>query len=238
MASYNALVRRVIREADIVLIVVDIRTAMEVDLSMIRSEVQRAGKKYLYVLSKADLFEGDIKDIRLMPYILVSASKRMATRALVRKIMEIGHGEELKVGVVGLPNAGKSTLINALKGSRSASTSAISGHTKGIQHIRISSKILLIDTPGIIGSQDPVTRLRAAAIDAGKIKDVETATANLIESLDGAVEKHYDVSGNDSYEVIEAIGRKLGMLRKGGEVDIDRAGRRIIRDWQDGTIKA
>ncbi len=238
MPSYNALVRRVIRESDIVLIIVDIRTAMEVDLSMIRSEVQRAGKKYLYVLSKADLFNGDIKEIRLKPSIAVSASKRLSTRALVRKLMELGRGEDIRVGVVGLPNAGKSTLINALKGSRSASTSSISGHTKGIQNIRISSKILLIDTPGVLGGQDPVTRLKAAAIDASKIKDAQAAAANLITSLGGAIEAYYGVEEHsDTYETIEAIGQKLGMLRKGG-IDTDRAGRAIIRDWQDGKIKA
>ncbi|MFT4307788.1 MAG: GTPase [Candidatus Woesearchaeota archaeon] len=238
MPSYNALVRRVIRESDIVLIIVDIRTAMEVDLSLIRTEVQRAGKKYLYVLSKADLFDGDIKEIRLKPFITVSASKRISTRALVRKLMEIGHGEEIVVGVVGLPNAGKSTLINALKGSRAASTSPISGHTKGIQHIRISPKILLVDTPGVLAGQHPTTRLKAAAIDASKVKDAEAAASNLIGALEGAVEAHYGVETHeDTYETIEAIGQKLGMLRKGG-VDMDRVSRKIIKDWQDGTIKA
>lgn len=237
MSSYNNLVRKVIDDSDVVLIVVDIRSAMDVDLSMLEKKVRWAGKKFLYVLSKADLYEGDARNVPLKPSIAVSATEHLSTTRLVKRLMSLGKGESIRVGVVGLPNAGKSSLINALKGKGSASTSPISGHTKGVQHIRISKSILLIDTPGVITAQDPISRLKAGAVDAGKIKQIEPAAAELIEALGGVVEKHYGVEKQeDTYETLEAIGRSRNLLSKGGEVDLDRTARMVVRDWQKGTI--
>ena len=140
------------------------------------------------------------------------------------------------MGVVGYPNVGKSSLINALAGRGAARTSAESGYTKGFQKIKVDNKILLLDTPGVFprNENDTIKYGKIGAIDYAQIKEPEIAALTLIEENKEWVMEHYQVSGEDSEEILEQIGRKLKKLGRKGEVDLEATSRLILKKWQMG----
>ena len=156
MPSFWGLVNSVIREADILLLVLDARLVTESRNIEIERKIREAGKPLVYVVSKSDLTdkeEAKRAASDLKPMVLFSAKDyrgvRQLRKAIVIEAKRRGK-EEITVGVLGYPNVGKSSLINALKGRGSAGTSPLSGYTRGLQKIRLSRKIMLIDTPGVI----------------------------------------------------------------------------------------
>ena len=175
-----------LREADIIIEVLDARFVGETRNLEIESKAERSGKIILYVLNKCDL--ADLKKVKeetskLSPSVFISSKEKLGTTILKKKILELSHGEKVTVGVLGYPNVGKSSLINALTGRGSARTSAESGFTKGLQKIRVDSKIMLIDTPGVFPKEekDIVKHGKISAIDYGKIKDPEYVALRIIE---------------------------------------------------------
>ncbi|MFH1510228.1 MAG: GTPase, partial [Candidatus Woesearchaeota archaeon] len=151
MKKYSQIVQGVLEKADIILIVLDARRPEASSNQDIVRRIGELGKKHIFVINKVDLLTRE-EQVRLdIPNsVEVCAQKHIGTIRLYRKIMELAKGEKSIVGVVGYPNTGKSTLINALKGRHSAPTSSVSGYTKGVQKIAVSDKLMLIDTPGVI----------------------------------------------------------------------------------------
>lgn len=241
MKKYYDIVDKVIKSSDILLIVADARKAKESINEKVENWIKKQNKKFLYVINKIDLISKSEQDkIHIPNSVEVSAKKHMNTTNLLKKIMEVGKGKEVTVGVVGFPNTGKSTLINALKGKRSAPASAVSGYTKGLQKLRISSKILMIDTPGVFSydKKEFIDNIIIGAIDADKVENPEDTASELIDALKGKVEKYYDVEKNyDSYDTLENIAIKKKLLRKGNLPDTKRTGKEIIRLWQTGKIR-
>lgn len=147
--------------------------------------------------------------------------------------------------VVGIPNVGKSTFINALAGKAAAKTGNKPGVTKGKQWIRLNKQVELLDTPGILWPkfEDQQVGLRLAFI--GSIKDEilnsEELAAELIRFMEqyypGVLEEKYSISsGEDRYEILKGIAESRHCLVRGSELDLEKAASLLLDDFRNGRL--
>ncbi|UJF35324.1 ribosome biogenesis GTPase YlqF [Paenibacillus hexagrammi] len=154
--------------------------------------------------------------------------------------------------IVGIPNVGKSTLINQLAGKKIAATGDRPGVTKGQQWIKVGTEMDLLDTPGILWPkfEDQMVGLRLAATGAIKeellhmdeiaffvIKYMVKHYGAALQERFGIAELPEDLDDpNEVVKVMEAVGRKRGAIVSGGKVDLDKASLIIIRDLRAGKL--
>lgn len=154
--------------------------------------------------------------------------------------------------VVGIPNVGKSTLINRLAGRKVAATGDRPGITQAQQWIKVGKEMELLDTPGILWPKfdDELVGLRLAATGAirEEILTVENvaffAVQYLLVHYRDALQARFNLKSlpEDSeqpdqiVELMENIGRVRGCLRKGGLVDLEQASRVLLREMRAGSI--
>jgi ribosome biogenesis GTPase A len=147
--------------------------------------------------------------------------------------------------VVGIPNVGKSTFINALAGKACAKTGNKPGVTKGKQWIRLNKNVELLDTPGILWPkfEDQTVGLHLAFI--GSIKDeilnIEELAAELIQFLKKyyvgvLTEKYAIIEVDDPYQCLAEIAKSRHCLLKGNELDTEKAALLLIDDFRDGRL--
>jgi len=231
-------VNEVIKKSDIILEVLDARF---VELSR-NEEIEEkcANKKLIIVLNKCDLvLKKDLMKYKkkLKNAVFVSATQRLGTTILKKKILEFAEKKNVTIGVVGYPNTGKSSVINAIAGKKKASTSAMSGHTKGKQLLRMAKGIFLLDTPGVLPFREKGPQLALfGAEDFTKVKDPDMVVIELLKLKRDKIKKYYKVSGNGE-KLIHNIAIKYHKLKKGGLPNIDETSRMILKDWQTGKIK-
>lgn len=245
MVNYWNLVNRVIDQADLILLIIDSRLPDLTRHKEIESKIKQRNKKILYVLNKCDLISKENSEKLkkdFFPCVFVSSTKKLGGTILYKRIMELIKGKESIIGVLGYPNVGKSSVINLLKGQKSASVSPHSGHTKGIQFIK-KGKLKLIDTPGVLpfDEKDPEKSLEKQVIIGSKnpehLKEPEFFAMKLIENYKELFEKYYSqIYDNDSYDFLEKIAIKKNFLIKKGDPDIKRMARSLLYDWQRGKI--
>jgi len=230
------------------LLLLDSRLVEETRNREIEDKVRESGKVLIYVITKCDLVpkeEAEKWKKKLSPCVFMSAKERHGTRKLRERILiEAGKAKlrwkVLRVGVLGYPNVGKSSLINAMKGKKAAPTSPMSGYTKGVRNVRTDTRIMLMDTPGVIPyrEDDPHKHLLTGTRDFRKIRDPDLAAIELMKRFPGKIESFYGVTEKkDREETIEDIARKRNLLVKGGRPDTKRACLMILRNWQEGRIK-
>ena len=238
------MVLNVLRNSDVVLLVVDARMPKVARNSEIVNKI-REGKRLIYVFNKIDLVgRKDVEKLReeYPKGVFVSVTKKIGVKELKLALENMAEGwsrASLRVGVVGYPNVGKSTLINFLAPGAGVKVSSVSGTTKKTQWVR-SGRLRIMDSPGVIPFGDGRIRAgMAVAKDPHKIKNPEKVAFFLLGGGSRVVEsikKFYKVRGDAVDVIFEAIGRKCGYLVKGGEVDENRTAIRIIEDWQKGKI--
>ena len=153
----------------------------------------------------------------------------------------------LRLMVVGIPNCGKSSFINRMAKTVKAKVEDRPGVTRGNQWFSIAGGIDLLDTPGVLWPkfEDKIVGERLAFTGAIKdnILDVESLAMRLIESLPQKymsllIERYKlgDVSNFESYQILELIARKRGMLISGGEYDTERAAIMLLDEFRAAKI--
>jgi ribosome biogenesis GTPase A len=253
-----AMINKLIGISDIILEVLDARFVDDTRNKEIEGMITKSSKKIIYVLNKFDLLDKEkLKELKqkletenIKPYALVSSTLRKGKRELLNRIKAevkklVSGYERKQVGVIGYPNTGKSSLINYLTGRGSAPTSAKAGFTKGIQKIRLTKEILMIDSPGIIPekkySHRELGKIAGHALVGARgyseVKDPEFIVNHIMKQYPGVLEKYYSVHAEDFDDFLEQVGKKKNFLLKGGIVDSDRTARFILREWQEGKIK-
>lgn len=156
-------------------------------------------------------------------------------------------GKPLRIMVVGIPNTGKSSFINRMAGRNRAKVADKAGVTRHNQWFVIDNGIELLDTPGVLWPKfdDPKIGDRLAFIGSVKdeVFDSETLAVRLLEVLardypDRLSERYKiaDFSDLEAYEILELIGKKRGMMMRGGEIDTLRASVMLLDEYRAGKL--
>ena len=158
-----------------------------------------------------------------------------------------GMNRPLRVMVVGIPNVGKSTLINQISGRKGAKAENRPGVTRGKQWVTVDSGLQLLDTPGILWPkfEDPEVGMMLAYTGAVKegVIDIEELACRLMELLHKfypqTLLERYKVEapeGTPGWELIEMAGRKRGYLVSGGEVNTERMSKVLLDEFRGGKL--
>lgn len=156
-------------------------------------------------------------------------------------------GRPIRIMIVGIPNVGKSSLINRLAGSKRAKVEDRPGVTRGKQWVTLANDVELLDMPGVLWPkfEDQDVGLSLAFTGAVKddIMDMESLACFFIKKLRtvsvNAFKERYNIDVKDEdtdYEILEAIGRRRGFLVSGGEINTERAAIILIDEFRSGKL--
>ena len=260
MAKTLRLMETEIRNVDCVLQILDARiplSSLNPEIERITS-----GKPHLYIMNKADLADPDITAQWLayfksagagcLPMNSKQSGKAGAVKGPIEKelsaLMERRRkkgmiGARIRVMVVGIPNVGKSTFINTFAGSARAKAADRPGVTKGKQWVS-TEKFDLLDMPGVLWKKFDSKTIASNLAFIGSIKDdildVEELAMNLLDEVrrnyPDLVAQRYKLDAETlalpPYELMEAIGRKRGLLVRGGEVNTERCAVMLVDEFR------
>ena len=168
------------------------------------------------------------------------------TKDRVERSAERGMRRTVRVMVVGVPNVGKSTLINRLHGGSIAKVGDRPGVTRANQWVRVGDYLELLDTPGMLWPRldDPVAARRLAYISAIRDEVVDTFALScdlldeLMEISPDTLQQRYRISDMSlrGQALLEDVCRGRGFLMKGGEVDLERGCAVVLDEFRDGKL--
>lgn len=260
MASAKRMLCENLRLIDIAILMLDAR----IPYSSRNPDLDRLleNKQVLTVLNKADLADPAltkewVEEFRAKGHEVMAVCGRSVRRAdilaalerlarpAVEKARARGMNKTVRVLCAGVPNVGKSTLINTLAGSARARTGDRAGVTRGKQWIRINDRLELLDSPGLLwprlDNQTAAARLAITGALNDEILDKEELALELIKQVSAAYPENlaarYGVAVSDApLETYESICLARGLLLKGGQPDFLRGAVMLIDEYRSGKI--
>lgn len=250
-------VREILPQIDVVIEVCDARLPFSSENPMI-TEI-RGDKPLIKILNKSDLADADLTK-RWLEYLdaqqhvkaiaLTTESPSLAKQipSLIRKLVpnKDETGKQINAVIMGIPNVGKSTLLNTLVGKAKAKVGNEPAVTKGQQRIRLEDGLYLYDTPGMlwpkIVNENSGYRLAITSAVKDTAFDHEEiacfAAEYLLEAYPERLAERYKIDElpDREVELIEEIGRKRGCVRSGGHVDFHKASEILINEIRDKTL--
>lgn len=250
-----------IKLADVILYVLDARAPFSCMNPNVNKIVHN--KPIIYVFNKMDLADDRrVAEIQKefiesgKTTILVSSNNsnfknavKSALKTVLKEKIERHKEKQMtatyKVLVLGVPNTGKSTLINMLAGVKKATTGNIAGVTRVNQWIKIDEMFMLLDTPGVLWPKfdDGLSRNLAYV---GSLSDKEFDMTDLgfelmqilFEKYPNIIKEKYDVDFDfeEFIELYDRICLKRGFIMRGNEIDYERAGRTFITEFRNGKF--
>ena len=172
---------------------------------------------------------------------------RSALKEKIERNAAKGMNKPVRLMIVGIPNVGKSTLINQISGRKGAKAENRPGVTRGKQWVTVDSGLLLLDTPGILWPkfEDPNVGMMLAYTGAVKedVIDTEELACFLMELLlkfyPKTLQERYKVEaelGTPGYELLEMAGKKRGYLMARGEINTERMAKVLLDEYRSGKL--
>ena len=226
-------------------------------------EEMTKGKPRVIVMTKIDLCDSgktnkwikyyEDKDYIVIPIDLINNPNTKIIfdkiKPLVDEINSKRKSKGLKerkarILIMGVPNVGKSTLINRLVGRKATNVGNRPGVTKNLEWIRINDKVELLDTPGILwpklDEEEVAYNLASMTAIKEEVLDSEDIAIYIIKKLlsdypDNIINRYSLTKIEDIVDILDEIGKKIGAFRN-SETDYDRVYKRVIKDLQDGYL--
>ncbi|WP_295244917.1 ribosome biogenesis GTPase YlqF [Veillonella sp.] len=264
MAKATRMIKEYVKKVDVVIELLDARIPRSSANPVISEVVGQ--KPHIVVLNKSDLanpqatkewvayFESQGATVLAIDSKtgkgnkqLVKAVERLA-QPIIDKWKNKGiRSRSVRTIILGIPNVGKSTLINKLAGAAATRTADKPGHTRGQQWVKIGKDLELLDTPGVLWpkleDQRAAARLAMTGAISDDVYDLESVMKQLLnqvnEAQPGLLAERYKLKPKelgDADTLLENIGRRRGCLVSGGIVDLDKARRIVLTDYRNQKL--
>ena len=261
---------KVVDSSDIIVEVIDARDPMGTRCIPLEKELKknRSHKHLILLLNKCDMVPAWVAKkwvatlSKEYPTLAFHASVtnpfgKNSLMQLLRQFASLMRDRKhVSVGFVGFPNVGKSSVVNALKGTNACKAAPVPGETKVWQYVALTKRIYLIDCPGIVpdhGNWEITIDAEADKVLKGVVRPEKLTSPSLyipvllsrIVNTDKLMKKYSldpeQVKANpeiikDATIFLSTLAVKMGKLLKGGEPDIETVARVVIQDWQKGRL--
>lgn len=197
--------------------------------------------------SGAEAVAADCRSGRGVKNIIPAVRTKVLAELIAKRKRSGMSGAAVRLMVVGIPNVGKSTIINRLSGAKHAKAEDRPGVTRTKQWVRIGKSVELLDMPGVLWpkfeDQEAAVRLAFTGAISDDILDIETLAAKLLyflaEGYPDSLKDRYKIESDTDmtgFELLEEVGRKRGMMISGGEINTERAAITVIDEFRSGKL--
>lgn len=264
MAKATRMIKEYVKKVDVVIELLDARIPRSSANPVISEVVGQ--KPHIVVLNKADLANPQATkewvayfEKQGLTVLAIDSKTGKGNKQLVKAVERLAQpiidkwknkgirSRSVRTIILGIPNVGKSTLINKLAGAAATRTADKPGHTRGQQWVKIGKDLELLDTPGVLWpkleDQRAAARLAVTGAISDDVYDLESVMKQLLNQVNEAnpdlLAERYKLKPEelgDANQLLESIGRRRGCLVSGGIVDLEKARRIVLADYRNQKL--